>query len=129
MNTSPLIESVRDRFPDAVLASHTYRGDETVVLRREFLLEVTRFLKEEPALRMNFLMDLSAVDYSTFGKSPATAFFASSGVALSPSSQIPDEDPWPGPPGKARFAVVYHFYSLQHKHRPPAGGPPGGGRA
>ena len=117
MNTSPLIESVRDRFPDAVLASHTYRGDETVVLRREFLLEVTRFLKEEPALRMNFLMDLSAVDYSTFGKSPATAFFASSGVALSPSSQIPDEDPWPGPPGKARFAVVYHFYSLQHKHR------------
>ena len=117
MNTSPLIESVRDRFPDAVLASHNYRGDETVVLRRESLPGVARFLKEEPALRMNFLMDLSAVDYSTFGKSPATAFFASSGVALSPSSQIPDEDPWPGPPGKERFAVVYHFYSLEHKHR------------
>ena len=117
MSTAPLIDFVRDHFPDAVSASHTYRGDETVVLRREFLLQVARFLKEEPALRMNFLMDLSAIDYSTFGKSPATAFFASSGIALSPSSQIPDEDPWPGPPGKARFAVVYHFYSLQHKHR------------
>ncbi len=117
MNTSSLISLVTDRFPDAVSASHAYRGDETVVLHRDFLLEVARFLKEDPALKMNFLMDLTAVDYSAFGKSPAPAFFASSGVAVSPSSQIPDKDPWPGPPGKARFAVVYHFYSLEHKHR------------
>ena len=117
MNTFSLIESVRERFPDAVSASHTYRGDETVVLRRECLLEVARFLKEDPALQMNFLMDLTAVDYSTFGKSPTPAFFASSGVAVSPSSQIPDENPWPGPPGAVRFVVVYHFYSLRHKHR------------
>ena len=45
------------------------------------------------------------------------AFFASSGVAVKPSPQIPDEDPWPGPPGQSRFAVVYHFYSMAHKHR------------
>ncbi len=117
MNTSSLIELVTERFPEAVSASHTYRGDETVVLRREFLLEVARFLKEDPALQMNFLMDLTAVDYSTFGKRPAPAFFASSGVAVSPSSQIPDEDPWPGPPREARFVVAYHFFSLKHKHR------------
>ena len=117
MTNSSLIESVKDRFAAAVLASHSFRGDATVVLRREFLLEVARFLKDDPALKMNFLMDLTAVDYSTFGKSPAPAFFASSGVAVSPSSQIPDENPWPGPPGEARFAVVYHFFSLEHKHR------------
>jgi NADH-quinone oxidoreductase subunit C len=117
MNTSTLITLVTDRFPDAVFASHAYRGDETVVLRRESLLEVARFLKEDPALRMNFLMDLTAVDYSTFGKSPTRAFFASSGVAVSPASQIPDADPWPGPVGQSRFAVVYHFFSLAHKHR------------
>ena len=45
------------------------------------------------------------------------AFFASSGVAVKPSSLIPDEDPWPGPPEEARFTVVYHFYSMQYKHR------------
>ncbi len=117
MNTSSLIELVTDRFGEAVSATHTYRGDETVVLRREFLLEVARFLKDDPALKMNFLMDLTAVDYSTFGQSPAPAFFSSSGVALSPSDQIPDEDPWPGPPEDVRFVVVYHFYSLEHKHR------------
>ena len=67
MNTASLIESVTDRFPEAVSASHTYRGDATVVLRRSFLLEVARFLKEDPALRMNYLVDMIAVDYSIFG--------------------------------------------------------------
>ncbi|MCH8192275.1 MAG: NADH-quinone oxidoreductase subunit C [Chloroflexi bacterium] len=117
MSTTSLIELITNRFPDAVSTCHAYRGDETVVLRREFLLEVARYLKEDPAWQMNLLVDLTAVDYSTFGKSPAPAFFASSGVAVSPSSQIPDDEPWPGPPGTARFVVVYHFYSLKHKHR------------
>ena len=117
MRTSSLIELVTDRFPESVSASHTYRGDETVVLRRQFLLQVARLLKEDPALRMDFLMDLTAVDYSTFGRHPAPAFFASSGVAVSPPTQIPDTNPWPGPPGESRFAVVYHFFSLKHKHR------------
>ncbi len=117
MNTASLIELVKAHFPEAVSAWHAYRGDETVVLRGKFLLQVARFLKENPAFKMNFLMDLTAVDYSTFGKSPTPASFASSGVAVSPLSQIPDDDPWPGPPGEARFVVVYHFYSVQHKHR------------
>ncbi len=117
-----LIEHVANRFPDAVAASHDWRGDQTVVLRRRFLLEVARFLKEEPELLMNFLMDLTAVDYSTFGQTPPAAFFASSGVAVRPSPQIPDEDPWPGPPSQgpsegSRFTVVYHFFSTTHKHR------------
>jgi NADH-quinone oxidoreductase subunit C len=115
MNT--LIESVRQRYPDAVSASHTYRGDATVILRRSFLLDVARFLKDDPALKMNYLMDLTAVDYSTFGKRPAPALFVSSGVSVRSSPEIPDEDPWPGPPDHSRFAVVYHFYSVAHKHR------------
>ena len=117
MNSTELTDAVRDRFSEAVSASHTFRDDTTLVLKGEFLVEVARFLKEDPALRMNFLMDLTAVDYSAFGKGPAPAFFASSGVSVRPSSQIPDEDPWPGPPGTERFVVVYHFFSLEHKHR------------
>jgi hypothetical protein len=37
---------------------------------------------------MNFLMDLTAVDFSAFGTKPAPAFFASSGVAVRPSDEI-----------------------------------------
>jgi NADH-quinone oxidoreductase subunit C len=117
MNAADLIQAVRDRFPDAVHASHRYRGDGTVLIRRESLLEVARTLKEDAAFQMNFLTDVTAVDFSTFGKKPSPAFFASSGVSVKPASEIPDEDPWPGPPGPARFVVVYHFFSLPLKHR------------
>jgi NADH-quinone oxidoreductase subunit C len=116
MTAASLIQAVKDRFPDAVKSSHTYRGDATVLLSREFLIDVARTLKEDPAFQMNVLMDLTAVDYSAFRKKPAPAFFASSGVAVRPSPEIPDEDPWPGPPA-ARFVVVYHFFSVPLKHR------------
>ena len=117
MDASSLIQAVRDRFPAAVKASHSYRGDATVILEREFLLEIARTLKEDPVFQMNFLMDLTAVDFSSFGKKQSPAFFVSSGVAVSPSAEIPDQEPWPGPPGPARFVVVYHFFSLPLKHR------------
>ncbi len=121
------LECVLKRFGDGVLSWHAYRGDKTVCLRPERLLEAVRFLKEAPNLLMNLLVDVTAVDYSTFGNTREPAFFPSSGVSVRPSTQIPDEDPWPGPPGGTRFVVVYHFYSLGHKHRlrlaVPVGGP------
>ena len=116
MNAADLAQAVRDRFPHAVQASHSYRGDATVVLSRDSLLEVARALKDDPAFQMNFLMDLTAVDLSEFGANRSPAFFSSSGVAVGPASEIPDQNPWPGPPA-ARFVVVYHFFSLPLKHR------------
>jgi NADH-quinone oxidoreductase subunit C len=117
MNTSSLIEAVRTKFPEAVAASHTFRGYATLVLLPKLLVDVGRFLKEDSALLMNFLVDITAVDFSTFGERPTPAFFASSGVSVGPSTQIPDEDPWPGPLDPSRFTVVYHFFSMVHKHR------------
>jgi NADH-quinone oxidoreductase subunit C len=117
MNAEALIEALRERFPGAVVGSHAYRGDATVVLGRESLLAVARTLKEDPAFQMSFLMDLTAVDFSAFGTKRAPAFFNSSGVPVGPRAQIEDPDPWPGPPGPARFVVVYHFFSLPLKHR------------
>ena len=89
MDNASILKSVADRFPDAGIASHSYRGDATLVLQRESLLEVARFLKQDPALKMNLLVDITAVDYSAFGKGPAPAFFASSGVSVRPSPQTP----------------------------------------
>lgn len=117
MTTTDLIELVRDRFPQAVRGTHAYRGDATIVVHREWLLDVAWTLKEDQAFQMNFLMDVTAVDFSSFGKKPSPAFFASSGVAVRPKPELPDQDPWPGPPGPERFAVVYHLFSLRHKHR------------
>jgi len=117
MSVDSLIQAVRDRFPAAVTASHAFRGDATVIVNRGDLLGVAQSLKDEAAFQMNLLVDLTAVDYSAFGRKPSRAFFASSGVAVRPPSGIPTSDPWPGPPASARFAVVYHFFSVSLKHR------------
>jgi NADH-quinone oxidoreductase subunit C len=117
MTAADLIQAIQDRFPQGVRAAHSYRGDATVIISRESLIDVARTLKEDAAFQMNFLMDVTAVDFSSFGKKPSPAFFASSGVAVRPSPEIPDREHWPGPPGQERFAVVYHFFSLSLKHR------------
>ncbi len=118
MGPSPLCEALAARFPEAVIAWHTYRSDATATIHREHLLKVARALREDAAFQMNILMDLTAVDYLTFGKRPpALGAFFSSGVAVNPPHQIPDAEPWPGPATPARFEVVYHFFSWPLSHR------------
>ncbi|MAF64087.1 MAG: NADH-quinone oxidoreductase subunit C [Planctomycetes bacterium] len=117
MDAGALIAFVTKRVPEAVASSHAWRGDATLVLRREHLIETARVLRDDAALAMNLLVDLTAVDYSTHGESPVPAFFSSSGVSTRTDSSIPDENPWPGPPLGAHFAVVYHFFSTTLTHR------------
>jgi NADH-quinone oxidoreductase subunit C len=117
MTPSALLDLLTGRFRDAVSASHAYRGDATLVVRAAALFEIARFLRDDPDLKMDLLVDVTAVDGSTFGKRPGPAFFASSGVAVRPASQLPDAESWPGPVDGARFVVVDHFYSTSHKHR------------
>jgi len=58
--TSYLLDTLKARFPDSVLAAHAFRGDETAVIKKEILAEAAAFLKTE--LGFDFLMDLTAVD-------------------------------------------------------------------
>jgi NADH-quinone oxidoreductase subunit C len=116
MTAHALLDTLRNRFPDAVKGSHSYRGDATIEIGSERLLPVCTTLKEDPAFQMNLLVDLTAVDFSRFNEARPAGFFASSGVAARPAPEIPDATPWPGPPS-ARFVVVYHFYSIALKHR------------
>jgi len=57
-----LHETLKQKFPEAVLEIHAQQGDETVVVKPESFLEITRFLKTDPEFDMNVLMDLTAVD-------------------------------------------------------------------
>jgi NADH-quinone oxidoreductase subunit C len=53
---------------DAVLSTHSYRGDETLIVDAGRILEVMRTLKEDPEASMDFLIDLTVVDY--LGREP-----------------------------------------------------------
>ena len=110
---------VKERFPQWVLATHQYRGDDTVILKREGLLEVCRFLRDDPQAAMNFLMDLTAADYKTFGKRqesmPLMATPSPLPYFMKPK---PVAEQWTcDRAGTARFDVVYHLYSLTHNTR------------
>ena len=50
-------------FGDEVQETHAFRGDETVAVGPDRIVEILRFLKEEPTLSLDFLTDLCAVHY------------------------------------------------------------------
>jgi NADH-quinone oxidoreductase subunit C len=79
-----VVTTIKEKFPQTVEETVCFRDEHTIRVKREHLLEVSRFLKEDPATTFNFLSDLCGVDY--MGRKP-------------------------------RFEVVYHLYSMEHKHR------------
>ena len=89
-------------------------------MKREGLLDVARFLREDPAMAFDFLMDLTCVDYLKFGRSltsqPTFATPAPLPYYMNPKST---SETWQrGVSNDAyRFEVVYHFYSSSENHR------------
>ena len=52
-----------ERFGDEILDTHAFRGDETVAVKPDRILEILRFLKEDERLSFDFLSDLCGVHY------------------------------------------------------------------
>jgi len=63
MADSPILTRLRERFPTDVLSTDDYRGDASATLRPESVQEVARFVRDEPALRFDLPLDVTAVDY------------------------------------------------------------------
>ncbi|RMG18060.1 MAG: NADH-quinone oxidoreductase subunit C [Deltaproteobacteria bacterium] len=82
-----VLEALQERFGEAIVETHAHRGDETARVVPERIREICEFLKSEPSLDFNMLMDVTCVDR----------------LHLEPSTP--------------RFEVVYHLYSLRKKHR------------
>ena len=57
------IDMVKLHYKDAIIDSHSFRGDQTITLQKHVLVDLFKFLRDDPALDFNFLMDLTAVDY------------------------------------------------------------------
>ena len=57
---SYLLDEIKAKFPQDVLETHSFRGDDTAVLRREALADAALFLRD--TLGFDILMDLTAVD-------------------------------------------------------------------
>jgi NADH-quinone oxidoreductase subunit C len=65
---SPLLRRLLDHHGGAVRATHAQFGDATALVDKERLVEVMRFLRDDPELAFEMLTDLTCVDY--LGETP-----------------------------------------------------------
>src|SRR5208283_3609009 len=84
MELNDIAEIIKDRYPTELRGTKEFRGQLSVVLRKDRIKEVMQYLHDTPELYFNLLEDLCGVDY--LGKK------------------------------EPRFEVVYHLYSLRHRH-------------
>jgi NADH-quinone oxidoreductase subunit C len=83
-----VLQRLKDKFGDAILATCAQHGDETAVVAPARLLEICAFLRDDPETRMAMLVDLTCVD--TLGLDDRAA---------------------------GRFEVVYHLRSMASGRR------------
>jgi len=62
------LDRLAARFPEAVIETHAFRGDETAIVRRADVKDVMRFLRDDPGSSFEMLTDLTCVDY--LGRTP-----------------------------------------------------------
>lgn len=84
MEPLAIAEKIKLQFPDDVLEVKEFRGQVSVTLKKAKILEICRYVHNDPELFFDYPVDLCGVDYS--------------GEKAN------------------RFAVVYHLYSIKHRH-------------
>jgi NADH-quinone oxidoreductase subunit C len=58
-----LVERLQQQVGDAVLGTHSHRGDESVTIKRDRLIEVLTFLRHDPDCRMDLARTVTAIDW------------------------------------------------------------------
>jgi NADH-quinone oxidoreductase subunit C len=103
-----VLDALTAKFGGAILKTESAHTDEVAWVKRESLVEVMRFLRDDPAMAMNMPCYMTCIDYLGMER-------------LEPSPVSPLAVPSvlvEGPPaGTTRFEVVYEVRSLTHGHR------------
>lgn len=87
MTENLTVSKLRARFPEAITSVTEFRDEITVSVKREAIVPVCQFLRDDPDLAYSFLVDLTSVDYLEY------------------------------PQKEARFAVVYLLHSYKNNER------------
>jgi len=94
MTSAEIIALLEERFGSAVTGKKLDAVDPWVSVDPARLVEICRFLHDEPRLRFDFLNCISGVDYLE-----------------------PDAKKAPKAGFEPHLEIVYHLHSIQHKHR------------
>ncbi len=122
------IQRLLSAWASEVRATHGYRGDATAEVKREKIVEICRFLRDDPDLSFNFLMDLTVVDrLGAPGERFEVVYHLYSlkhGRRVRLKAKLPGDDPvidsvipvWPGADWHEREA--YDMYGVQFRNHP-----------
>lgn len=94
MNASEILTRLRARFPQWLRGEQLEVLDPWIEVATEGLLEICRFLRDEPELRFDMLHLVSGVDY------------------FQPDPKLAAKTEW-----QPHVDVVYHLSSYVHRHR------------
>lgn len=110
-----LQEQTTQDFAAWIQSSELAQGELTLEVDRHHLLELCLQLRDKPKYAFQTLIDVCAVDYLHYGRSEwQTESTTGSGFARGVRGDFSVVDEvWTKP----RFAVVYHFLSLENNHR------------
>ena len=124
---STVLSKLVEKFGGDVVSTHSDFGDETALVRRERIVEVCAFLRDDPDCRFEFAMDLTGVDY--LGESPRFEvvyhlYSMKNRQRVRIKVRLPEEDPtidsvvtvWPGINWYEREA--YDMYGIVFRNHP-----------
>lgn len=63
-----ILKKLKERFAQSILEVAEFRKELTIVVRKEDIIQICQFLKDDPEFSFNFLSDLCAVDW--LGRKP-----------------------------------------------------------
>lgn len=96
--TNITLEKLQEKFSAAVLGHEQFRGETTITVAPQYLHEVAKFLRDDPALQYELLLDIYGVDRSKLGQKPRFAAgyeFYSISKKQHVRLNVPLEDPTP----------------------------------
>ncbi len=67
------IEKIREKFADQIIEVSERPGDSAVTLGKSRILEICRFLRDDPSFAYKYLMDVCGVDYLAMARTPRFA--------------------------------------------------------
>ena len=59
----PLAEKTQARFPEAFLSAKEFAGDLSVQIKKEGLVEICRYLHDDPEMDFDYIIHISSVDW------------------------------------------------------------------
>ncbi len=63
MEALQIAEKIKEKFPDEVLDVREFGGQVSVTLKKGKILEICRYLHDDPELALDYLRDVCGVDY------------------------------------------------------------------